>query len=319
MKQKIHDGAEKLLKICLDLKADDNLLIVADMPNQSVADAIAYVGKAIGAEVSIALMEKRKNHAEDPPKPIMAAMKEADAAVLATVFSMSNSQARRDACEQGTRILSLPGCSESTLTEGAIKADFPSIEPTLRKVGKILTSGKGIKVKTAAGSDFTLTLNGRAAVDQTCIAKTPGSWSPFPNLETAIGPESVNGIIVVDGAIVPGGPPDSSVKVTIKDSIIINIEGNESAKKLSKYLESFKDPSVYRVVEFGVGMNPNAVIGRGSMAEDESQFGTVHLGVGDGRTFGIDNIAPSHIDLVIRMPEVFVDEKLILKEESLKI
>ena len=319
MKQELLKGAEKLLKVCLDIKVKENLLIVADFPNQIVAETIASVGKELGSEVTIALMEKRKYHAENPPSPIASAMKEADAAILATVFSLSSSQARRDACECNTRVLSIPGCMESTLIQGAIEADFTALEPTVKKIGELLTHGKEVNVKTEMGSDFSVKLNGRNSVDQTCMAHKPGSWSPFPNLETAVGPETVNGIIVVDGSIVPGGPPESPVKVEIEDSIIKNIEGNESARELSAFLKSFNDPSVYRVVELGIGLNPKAQIGRGSMAEDESQFGTLHLGVGEGRNFGIENISPTHIDLVVRRPEVRVDELLILKNEKLLI
>ena len=319
MNKEMLKGAEKLLKICLDIKTKENLLIVSDFQNQIVAETIAFVAKELGAEISLALMEQRKNHGENPPRPIASAMKEADAAILASVFSMSNSQARRDACENKTRILSIPGCSENTLVQGAIEADFKTIEPIVKKIGKLLTHGKKVDVKTEAGSDFTITLCGRKSVDQTCLAHDPGAWSPFPNLETAVGPDKVNGVIVVDGAIVPGGPPESSVKVEIENSRIVNIQGNKNGKELSSYLESFNDPSVYRIVELGIGMNRKAEIGRGSMAEDESQFGTIHLGVGEGRTFGIDNIAPSHIDLVVRRPEVKIDDLLILMDEKLLV
>jgi leucyl aminopeptidase (aminopeptidase T) len=38
------------------------------------------------------------------------------------------------------------------------------------------------------------------------------------------------------------------------------------------------------LVELGFGLNPKSKMGRGLMSEDESQFGTVHFGLGEGRT-----------------------------------
>jgi leucyl aminopeptidase (aminopeptidase T) len=74
---------------------------------------------------------------------------------------------------------------------------------------------------------------------------------------------------------------------------------------------------MYQVVELGIGLNKEARIGRGLMAEDEGQFGTVHLGLGEGRTFGLDVRAPSHVDLVVRYPTVTIDGRRVLADEQL--
>ena len=53
------------------------------------------------------------------------------------------------------------------------------------------------------------------------------------------------------------------------------------------------------------------------MIEDEGQFGTLHLGLGEGGTFGLPVSAASHLDLVIRRPKVIIDGKKIVADEKL--
>ena len=69
-------------------------------------------------------------------------------------------------------------------------------------------------------------------------------------------------------------------------------------------------------LELGVGLNPKAKIGRGVELEDEGEFGTLHLGIGNGITFGSSIRAVGHVDLVVRHPIVEVDGKIVLKDRE---
>jgi leucyl aminopeptidase (aminopeptidase T) len=76
---------------------------------------------------------------------------------------------------------------------------------------------------------------------------------------------------------------------------------------------------MYCHVELGIGLNPNARIGRGIELEDEGEFGTLHLGIGNGITFGSSIRAVGHIDLVIRHPIVQVDDTIALKNREVLV
>lgn len=312
------EGAEIVVVTCLGVRRGEQVAIVADMPNERVGFALAAVAKQQGAEVSLVFIEPRKAHAEDPPRPVINALCGADAAILATTFSMSNSNARRLANKAGARIISLPGCRAETLTSGAIFADFRAMEPIVRKLGACLSGANLVHITTRSGTDLIVRLCGRKSVDQIGMAHQPGSWAPCPNLETAVGPheEGVDGVFIVDGAVVPGGVPREPVVVTFRQGKAQKIEGGQEASALRDILERFENPNMYQVVEFGIGLNKEAHIGRGLMAEDEGQFGTVHLGLGEGRTFGLAVQAPSHIDLVVRQPVVTIDDRRVLADEQ---
>jgi hypothetical protein len=51
----------------------------------------------------------------------------------------------------------------------------------------------------------------------------------------------------------------------------------------------------------------------------EREFGTLHLGIGNGITFGSTIRAVGHIDLVVRHPIVEVDGKGVLKDRYVPV
>jgi leucyl aminopeptidase (aminopeptidase T) len=103
------------------------------------------------------------------------------------------------------------------------------------------------------------------------------------------------------------------VRVSFSKGVVSSIDGGKDAAALRALLESYDDPSVYRAVEMGIGLNPKAVLER-SYLESEAEHGSMHLGIGDGTTFGISHRSPAHVDLVVRRPILELDGRTILKD-----
>lgn len=315
------NGAKKIINECLDVKNGENLVIVADLLNTNVALALAEAGKDRGAVVSILQFFPLQYHAQDPPSPIIEGLCEADAAVLAAIFSLSNSKARQKATGRGTRIISVPGCSEELFKSPAIDVNFNEQKKLIERLGNLLRETSVINITSDLGTNVRAKIRGQKIVPQTALARTPGSFAPFPNIEIAVGPslEGVEGVLFVDGAIIPVGQMKNPVRIEIEKGTIVSITGGKEAEDFKKLLADYNDPNMYKVVEIGIGLNPKAKIGRGFMAEDESQFGTLHLGIGEGSTFGVPISAVSHADLVIRKPTILFDETIIFEKEKLII
>ena len=134
--QELKRGADVVAGTCLAVQPGEQVVIVADLPNRDPGLALTEAVRSRGAEASLVLIVPRKAHAEDPPGPVIEALRSADAAILATTFSLSNSNARRLANQAGARIISLPGCRPETLATGAIFADFKAMEPVVRELGR---------------------------------------------------------------------------------------------------------------------------------------------------------------------------------------
>ncbi|MNC55378.1 Thermophilic metalloprotease (M29) [compost metagenome] len=64
--------------------------------------------------------------------------------------------------------------------------------------------------------------------------------------------------------------------------------------------------------EFGIGTNNKARI-TGVVLEDEKVYGTIHVAFGSNNTFGGVVAAGVHIDAVVMKPDVYLDDKLIMR------
>jgi leucyl aminopeptidase (aminopeptidase T) len=309
-------SVQSILKTCLNVRPGENLLILTDTNTIEIGEMFAIVGKGMDAEVVMTIMSPTTRHGDEPPRIVAEAMKAADAIVAPTTFSINHSTARKEASNAGARLIFMPDANEDVFLDGSLDIDYFAQKEKIDKLSTILEEGKFLTVSSKLGTRLTMDISGRHAVPQTGICHEPGSISPPPCIETAVAPVegTTEGVMYVDGAVVPGRACKEPIKIVFKEGKIVSIEGNEDAEMLKKTLESYNHPNVYCAVEMGLGMNPNAKIGRGGQLEDEAEFGTMHIGIGNGITFGSSIRAPGHCDLVMRDPHIEVDGKILMKD-----
>lgn len=314
-------SVRNLLEQCLNVKPNENLLVLTDTNKIEIAEMFALVGQEMGAEVVLTVMTPRTRHGEEPPRIVAEAMKAADAIVAPTTFSVNHSSARKAASDAGARLIFMPDACDEVFLDGSLEVDYFEQKKKIDKLAKILAEGKHIRIRSPLGTDISMDVTGRHAVPQTGICHEPGTISPPPCIEVAVAPleETTAGVMYIDGAVVPGGPCVEPVKVVFEKGRIVSIEGGQDAERLKTTLESYNHPNVYCAVEMGMGMNPKAKIGQGGPLEDEAEFGTMHIGIGNGITFGSSIRAPGHCDLVMRDAVIEVDGKLIMKNRELLI
>ncbi|MDQ0862128.1 aminopeptidase [Bacillus sp. V2I10] len=308
-------SVQTILHTCLNIKPGENLLILTDTNTIEIGEMFSIVGKGMDAEVVMTIMSPTTRHGDEPPKIIAEAMKAADAIVAPTTFSINHSTARKEASDAGARLIFMPDANEEVFLDGSLDIDFLAQKVKIDKLSAILEAGSHLSIFSELGTNLTMDISGRHAVPQTGICHEPGSISPPPCIESAVAPVegTTEGVIYIDGAVVPGRACQAPIKITFKEGRIVSIEGSEDAQMLRQTLESYNHPNVYCAVEMGIGMNPNAKIGRGGQLEDEAEFGTMHIGIGNGITFGSSIRAPGHCDLVMRDPLIKVDGKILMK------
>jgi len=311
-------GVKTLLDINLNLQAGEDVVVVTDPQRHSIAEAIAFGACERGAEVTLITMLRRTRHGEEPPAPIAQALSVAQAALLPTTYSLTHSKAVRAARHGGCRVLSLPGIIQDSFYNGSLEVDFLQLHTLTVEVGKVLTAAREARVLSGEGSVLTVPLAGRPSFDQTGICHEPGTLGVPPNIETAVSPleGATFGTLSVDGVVVPGGPVASPVAVHFESGRITAIEGGADADRLRALLQGYDDPNVFCPVELGLGLNPKARMGRGSLQEDEGQFGSLHIGLGEGASFGSSIHAKAHIDLVVRAPTLELDGKTVLQNKA---
>lgn len=309
-------GARKLVETCANVKQGERVLVVTDTDRpESVSVAVAAAAKEVGAETVVLIMSPRTRPGEEPPKAVARAMLESDVVFGLTSQTLYHTQARREACKAGTRVLVCTGITEDTLIRGPIEADFVALKPLVEKLAEKLEKGKFVKVTSPSGTNVSASIEGRSANADGCLAHRPGMCLGVPNMEVNTTPVegSANGVIVIDASGTQVGLVKDPIIMTVRDGLVVKIEGGAEANHILNVLEQTGDPKSWALAEIAVGLNPmGKVVGR--LIEDESAYGTGHFALGDNIGLGGKNAAPVHLDFVYWRPTIEVDGEIIMKD-----
>lgn len=314
-------GAKILVDVCTKTKHGENVLIVTDMANTSIAKTIATVALDRGAETIMMVMKPRQRAGQEPPKPVAEAMKSADVVFIPVSYSITHTHAVKEAAEAGSRLIVMTDFTEEMMAHGGIEADFTKIKPICRGVAKKFEEGRKIHLTSPGGTDLTMDISGRRGNALYCVVE-PGEFSTVPTVEANVSPleGTTNGRIVADASIpyLGIGVIDAPVTVTVKDGFITDIEGGRQADILKMNLIEQKDPNVYNIAEIGVGLNPKCRM-CGIMLEDEGVISTCHIGIGTSITLGGTVKAAVHYDLLMWAPKIVIDGTVVLDREDVFI
>lgn len=163
------------------------------------------------------------------------------------------------------------------------------------------SSGKKVRVTTDKGTDIITQIAYQELLPYDARSLGGNAFLPPAEISEELKSSSTNGVIVVDitvGEIRFGselidslGIVDSEVRITVKDGLVVDIDGGDIGRRLKSGLNRL-DRSLQMLVELGHGLSdlsPTGIIG-----VDESMNGTCH--------FGIGNRNPYHVDVVISNP-----------------
>jgi len=305
------EGAGILLDECLALKPGEDVLIVTDHNLTELASFLATEAETRGAEATVANMKPRDAPGMEPPAPVAQAMKAADVLLMLTSVTLAPSVARAEAQDAGARILSLGGYHWGILESRALRADFQGLRPAVERVAGRLTESFAARVSAPKGTDLQMILGDRPAHALHNICHEPGTMGSPPDVEAYVAPVegSAEGTVVLDGAVnMPGfGLLSSPVRLEVERGRVVDISGDEDAKRFRALLESYGDPEMYLVSELGIGLNPEAEL-VGDPLIDEGVHGTTHIALGLNYTYGgAIRDARTHIDCVFRDPTIILD------------
>jgi leucyl aminopeptidase (aminopeptidase T) len=313
---KLLKAAQVAMSNCMALKKGESVLVITDEPERKIGYALWAAAREAGSEAMLLEILPRSSNGEEPPEAVAKLMRDFDVLMIPTSKSMSHTKARREACEAGVRCATLPGILEDTM-QRTLNADYNEIAQRSIKLAEIVSQGRTAKVITPAGTDITMSIEGRECHADTGLVHNPGDFSNLPAGEAYIAPVegTANGIIMVDGAMV--GKVKKPIKIMVKDGFATEIVGDRSAEELEKMLEPFGQPG-RNIAELGIGTNHKAQI-VGSVLEDEKVMGTVHMALGDNKSMGGNVSVQSHLDGILLKPTLWIDGKKIMEDGVLRI
>ena len=294
---RIAKGAKVLVDLA-QVKKGENVLVLGDYNTVRVAERIVSEVYQEDAYPILVLLPPLKVHGEPLPDVITQMAKLVDVIIAPMTTNLAHTPTRHEAQKAGVRVLVFPEATEELLTDPSFDADFWSLRPGVEALANRFTEAKIAKVTSVAGTDITMSLEGRRGRALHGFAQQ-GEISAGPGLESSIAPleGTANGKIVVDVSIPGLGLVTEPVEILVEKGFATKIDGGAFARRFRDLLASKNDPNIYNIGELGVGMNPSATP-NGSMLSDEATRGVIHIALGTSATGGTVQAA-GHYDVLM--------------------
>lgn len=311
-------AARHIIRHCGNLNSGEVVVVVCCEQTKDVADILVEQAKELTSEVRLFQIPSLKQHGQEPPSHVRAAMLEADLILGVTKCSMAHTKARIDAAEYRARYLSLADYTLDLLSDPSLTVDYRSRAPIVRAVADAFTNGDRVRVRTVAGTDIHLSAHGRTGNYCPGFVTGPGDLGSPPDIEANVSPVETesDGFVVVDGSIpIEGvGLLSEPVQLTVRDGSIVNIDGPPAITDiLDKTFSQAGSKKALILAECGVGLNEKARL-TGSMLTDEGAAGTMHFGFGSNATVGGKNDISFHMDFVFRNATLSIDDRLLIED-----
>lgn len=319
--------AELVVDVCLSVEEGDVVTIICDDEHREQAEAVAQVVVERGGWPVVMNNETqvRRGRADvrfpmAPPANLHQAMVGSDEVIIITNLEWANRFAHvsavKETCAANGKIASVEGGMGTwDLTVENIK------DATQRAKDAIaaLEGKKRVRVTTALGTDFTVSIEGRPALEVTPIKKRGQMMGPVPlwaEVAFAAVEDYTHGTAIVDGVMLGIGLPGQvkePIRWTLEGGRCVAIEGGEEAKRLREAIAGVENADV--VGEFAFGTSEKAPFGSPS---EKGRIGTVHLALGDNHNAypGGQNVCSLHLDGVFlnATMQILDDGTYILKD-----
>jgi len=324
-------GAQQAIKSCIRLKKDETVVIITDKETLKIGKALMHEALKISSNVKLFIMEdfgKRDSSGKNPlkfPKELGQELSKANVSIYAAQGKKGELHSFRTGMLKviekfKIRHAHMIGINEKIMKTG-MSVDYTHVDKLGRKLQKIVSKAKSIRVTTPAGTDFTVLFNpnykwliGLGVLDK-------NDWHNLPTGEifTCIG-NIPTGKIVVDGVLGDffsnkyGVLDKNPVTLHVVNGRVVKIECKN--KKLLKdlILYSKQDKNANRIGEFAIGFNIGLKKLIGNLLQDE-KFPGVHVSMGHGypEKTGSNWNSKAHVDGVLKKTTIEVDGKLIMK------
>jgi len=318
-------GAHNAVNVCLRVQPSEQVCVVTDEATREIAAAIVAELEKIAAPYHAWVLEEL---AERPltnlPREILADLETSQVSIFAVQVQTNELRSRIQMTDvvnrRKIRHAHMVNINREIMLEG-MRADFRRVDRLSQKVVEMVRKASKIQAKTEAGTDLTADLNPNYKWLKTSGIITPEKWGNLPGGEIFTTPGEVNGTFVIDGVVGDylcakfGSLKDNPLTVRMKGNRLTEAhsENRELENDFWKYTHT--DENSDRVGEFAIGTNIELKDVIGQILQDEKYPG-VHIAFGNpyGAHTGADWDSTTHIDVVGRKFNIWVDDQQIMRE-----
>lgn len=302
----------------MKIRRGESVLIITDKSHRREMLAVEHHAKQLGARVRMLFIPRSKNNVSEYLLSLSELIQQNDVIFGATHYSLVTTEAVKMAVKGGSRFLSLPLATNDG--RSLLEYDFMTMDTgKSRFVAKALlefiNQSDYLRVEAASGTRLTFRKIGRRGSYFNGTAKDgKGFASSSFEVYVPIEETETEGHAIVDGSLGYLGKVREPFAIRLDGGRLVEIEQNTDGKRLSEYMKGFCDERIYHATEFGIGLNFYAKCDGNCYIEDESAYGTFHIGFGRNIALGGGFEANGHFDVVFRDPTIYADNRMIMEQ-----
>jgi len=318
-------GARNAVNVCLRVQANEKVTVITDEATKEIAASLVRELDNVGASYRAWVLEDlAPRPLADLPAEILEDLETSQVSMFAVQAQANELRSRMQMTNvvnrRKIRHAHMVNINHQIMLEG-MRADFLKVDCISTKVVEKLRRAKQVCAKTPAGTDLVADLNPNYRWVKTSGIISPDKWGNLPGGEVFTTPGEVNGTFVIDGVVGDwlcakyGGLRDTPLTIRVKGNRLTEVHSSNRELESDFWIYTHADENSDRVGEFAVGTNIELKDVIGQILQDEKYPG-VHIAFGNpyGEHTGADWYSSSHIDVVGRNFDIWVDGEQIMRD-----
>jgi aminopeptidase len=195
-------GARNAVDVCLNVRAGEQVALIADETSRSVAASLELALEERGASAHDLLLEDfGPRPVKDAPEPVLEALEHADVGVLCMTPQPGELGARmaivRVVERRQIRYAHMVGVTPEIMQQG-MRTDYRMVDRLSDKLRERMLHAESLTVRTEAGTSFSAHFDRGLDWVKTSGLISPRYWSNLPAGEVFTTPATVDGTFVCD-------------------------------------------------------------------------------------------------------------------------
>ena len=317
-------GAKNAVNVCLRIKPQEKVTVITDEATKEIAASIVHELESVGANYRAWVLEEvAARPLSDFPSEIGEDMETSQVSIFAVQAQTNELRSRMQMTNivnrRKIRHAHMVNINRQIMLEG-MRADFLKVDRISSKVVQLVRKASQIRAKTAAGTNLVAELNPNYRWLKTSGLISPEKWGNLPGGEVFTTPGEVNGTFVIDGVVGDwlcakfGELSGTPLTIRVQGNRVTEAHSNNRELENDFWNYTHTDENSNRVGEFAIGTNIELKDVIGQILQDEKYPG-VHIAFGNpyGEHTGADWFSSTHIDVVGRKFDIWVDEQQIMR------
>ena len=319
----LEPGARNAVEVCLGIRPDERVALIADEASGEVAASLAAALDAVGAPWDGVLIEQVADRPlGGAPAAVLNALERADAGILCIQPRQGELGARMEIVSaverRGLRYAHMVGVTSQIMQQG-MRADYRLVDELSQRVCERMRDARHLRVASPGGTALTATFDPALTWVKTSGLINRRYWSNLPAGEVFTTPASVDGVFVCDGTAGDyfgpkyGDLSASPLRLEIADGRLraARCARQDLEREFWEYCHTDEHSDRVGELAFGTNIALDEMIG--VLLQDEKIPG-VHLAFGD--PYGSQTGAPwksrTHIDVLTRACDVWIDDEQVI-------